>query len=59
MANSVIEMACERIDGQIADLVRAKDIIIGAAKDVPVTSEPKKRGRKKKQPGLPASETGA
>lgn len=55
---SVIEMALENIDAQMADLQRAKQIIIDSA-EVPDAAPKvrKPRGKNKSKPGLPATET--
>ena len=53
MAKSVVDVAIERLNAQIADLQRAKDLILAAADDALPTEAPKKRWRKPK--GLPAA----
>ncbi len=57
MAQSIIDTALANIDAQIADLQRARDIIINVD-PVPLGSTPPKvrkpRGKNKPKPGLPA-----
>ncbi len=54
MAKSVVDIALERIDAQIADFQRARDIIAGAAvapsEDAPKVRKPRKRK------GMPADQ---
>lgn len=58
MAKSVVEQTVANIDAQIADLQRARTLVLAAAADAaePVGEKPKKRGRKKRNAGLPAAE---
>lgn len=59
MAKSVVEQTVANIDAQIADLQRARTLVLAAAADAaePVGEKPKKRGRgkAKSKPGLPAA----
>lgn len=50
MAKSVVEQAVANIDAQIADLTRARTLILAAAADAsePVAPTGKKRGRKRR-----------
>jgi hypothetical protein len=58
MAKSAAETALATLDGQIADLQRARTLLVAAMHDAPEPETPKKRGRKKKAPGLPSNDTG-
>jgi hypothetical protein len=56
MAKSVTDIAIASINAQIADLNRAKDIILQAAGDHAEDAAPrarKPRGKNKPKPGLP------
>ncbi len=55
MAQSIIEAALANIDSQIADLQRARDIIVASHVSADTDAPKAKRGRKKKQPGLPSA----
>lgn len=55
-SKSVVDIAIEHIDAQIADLNRAKEILTMAAGNVnAIEPAPKKRGRKRKA-GMPSAE---
>lgn len=56
MAQSVIDAALAKIDGQIADLQRSKQIIIDAAEAGTSDAAPKQRKPRKprSKPGLPS-----
>lgn len=59
MAKSVIEMALANIDAQIADLQRAKDIILQSAGDATEDAPKVRKARKpRSKPGLPADAAG-
>jgi hypothetical protein len=59
MAKSVIDIAIEKINVDIAALERAKDIIIAAGQSVPTTAPDKpKRGRPKKKAAPAAGDNG-
>lgn len=59
-AKSVVDIAIDHIDAQIADLNRARDIITGAAAHDALTTPPPKvrkpRGPNKQKRGLPADD---
>lgn len=61
MAKSVVDIAIEHLDAQIAELQRAKDILLLTAKSVNAgavaATVRKPRGRPKKA-GLPAQDAG-
>lgn len=52
-AKSIVDMALGNIDAQIADLQRAKELILAASSGESGEAPKAKRGRKKKA-GLPA-----
>ncbi len=56
MAASIIDTALEHIDAQIADLIRAKEIIHLAAQTNGSSDDAPKVRKPRKKKGLPASD---
>ena len=56
MAKSVVDMALSSIDLQIAELQRAREIIVAASASVPSTDAPKVRKPRKRKGGLPTND---
>jgi hypothetical protein len=54
--NSIVDAALANIDAQIADLQRARQIIVDAQPGAETQADKPKRGRKPRQRGLPAGE---
>ena len=56
MAQNAVDAALANIDAQIADLERARGLIVTAAASAPADAEPRKPRKPRKKRGMPAGE---